>query len=187
MRTRATREAASVRRGLCPCDAVTFARLCRARDYLGASYRERITLENAARHACLSPFHFNRLFARAFSETPHEFLTRRRMEEARRRLLAENESVTDICFDIGYQSLGSFSSRFRSLTGLSPAAFRRQARISFAGLAGHAGRLAFEWPLYYIPACFQQNFLGPGSVLPPNLAAGESQESRSIPPRLCIP
>ena len=112
-------------------DATTFARLCRARDYIAAGYRHRITLESAAGQACLSPFHFNRLFLRAFGETPHEFLTRLRIGEAKKLLLAENRSVTDICLDVGYESLGSFSQRFRSLTGLSPAAFRREARSTF--------------------------------------------------------
>ncbi len=135
-------------------DAVTFTRLCRARDYLGACYRDRITLEKAANQACLSPFHFNRLFTHAFGETPHEFVTRIRIDEAKKLLLAENHSVTDICFDIGYESLGSFSMRFRSLTGLSPAAFRREARSCFGGLAAH-------WPLYYIPSCYQQFFVRP--------------------------
>ncbi len=135
-------------------DWTTFTRLCRARDFIAAGYRERITLEHAAGQACLSPFHFNRLFLRAFGETPHEFLTRLRMDRAKKLLLAENHSVTDICFHVGYESLGSFSLRFRSLTGLSPAAFRREARRSFGGFAAH-------WPLYYIPACFQQFFLGP--------------------------
>jgi len=130
-------------------DTVTFARLLRARDYLGAGYRDRVSLETAAREACLSPFHFNRVFARAFGETPHEFVTRRRIEEAKKLLLAENQSVTDICLDIGYESLGSFSTKFRSLTGLSPAAFRREARHAFGGFASH-------WPLYYIPACYQR-------------------------------
>jgi AraC-like DNA-binding protein len=135
-------------------DAVTFTRLCRARDYLGACYRDRVTLEKAASEACLSPFHFNRLFTHAFGETPHEFVTRIRLDEAKKLLLAENHSVTDICMDIGYESLGSFSMRFRSLTGLSPAAFRREARTSFGGLAAH-------WPLFYIPSCYQQFFVGP--------------------------
>jgi AraC-like DNA-binding protein len=135
-------------------DATTFARLCRARDYLSARYRERVTLENAAREACLSPFHFNRLFTQAFGETPHEFVTRVRIDAAKRLLLSENDSVTDICLEVGYESLGSFSSRFRSLTGLSPTAFRREARISFGGFASH-------WPLYYIPACYQRFFVEP--------------------------
>lgn len=133
-------------------DPVTFARLCRARDYLAASYRERVTLNDVARVACLSPFHFIRVFTRVFDETPHEFLTRIRIDEARKLLLRDTRSVTDICFDVGYESLGSFSMRFRSLTGLSPAAFRREARICFGGFASH-------WPLYYIPACYQQFYL----------------------------
>jgi AraC-like DNA-binding protein len=153
MRTLSRRAEFALRRDVRLFDATTFARLSRARDFLAACYRDRVTLEKAAGHACLSPYHFNRLFAQAFGETPHEFVTRVRMEEAKKLLLAENHSVTDICFDVGYESLGSFSLKFRSLTGLSPAAFRRQARVSFGGFASH-------WPLYYIPACYQHFFFG---------------------------
>lgn len=133
-------------------DGITFARVCRARDFLGAQYRQPVTLDRAARQACLSPFHFCRLFAEAFGETPHEFLTRLRIDHAKRLLLADNDSVTDICFQVGYSSLGSFSERFRSLTGLSPAAFRREARTWFSGFAAH-------WAMFYIPACYQRSFL----------------------------
>jgi AraC-like DNA-binding protein len=77
-----------------------------------------------------------------------------RIDEAKRLLLADSHSVTDICFEVGYESLGSFSMRFRSLAGTSPQAFRREARTTFAGLAAN-------WPLYFIPACFQQFFVNP--------------------------
>jgi AraC-like DNA-binding protein len=154
MRTELRRSEVALRREVRLFDEVTFARLCRARDYLGDCYSERVTLENTARKACLSRFHFNRLFAGAFGETPHEFVTRRRIEEAKKLLLRDTESVTDICFAVGYESLGSFSTRFRSLTGLSPASFRREARLAFGGFASH-------WPLYFIPACYQQFVLGP--------------------------
>jgi AraC-like DNA-binding protein len=153
MRTRARRIEIAQSRDIRLSDPVTFARLCRARDYLAASYRDRVKLGDAAREACLSPFHFSRVFAQVFGETPHEFLTRVRIDEAKRLLLRDHHSVTDICFDVGYESLGSFSMRFRSLTGLSPAAFRREARICFGGFASH-------WPLYYIPACYQHFFVG---------------------------
>ena len=93
------------------------------------------------------------MFALAFGETPHEFVTRRRIEEAKKLLLLDRESVTEICFAVGYESLGSFSTRFRSLTGLSPASFRREARVAFGGFASH-------WPLYFIPACYQQFVVG---------------------------
>jgi AraC-like DNA-binding protein len=133
-------------------DPGTFARLCRARDYLAAHYARPVFLAEAARQACLSPFYFNRLFTQAFNETPHEFITRRRIEQAKKLLLAGNHSVTEICFEVGYESLGSFSTRFSSLTGLSPAAFRGEARRTFGGFGAC-------WPLYYIPACFQRVFL----------------------------
>ena len=136
-------------------DDTTFRRLCRARDLLAADYDAPIPLERAAREACLSPFYFNRLFTQAFNETPHEFITRRRIEQAKKLLLAGNHSVTEICFEVGYESLGSFSSRFHSLTGLSPAAFRGEARRTFGGFGA-------RWPLYYIPGCFQRMFLGEG-------------------------
>jgi AraC-like DNA-binding protein len=138
--------------GMRPFDPATFARLCRARDYLAEHYARPVFLEEAARQACLSPFYFNRLFTQAFHETPHEFITRRRIEQAKKLLLAGNHSVTEICFEIGYESLGSFSTRFHSLTGLSPAAFRGEARRTFGGFG-------VRWPLYYIPGCFQRFFL----------------------------
>lgn len=68
-------------------------------------------------------------------------------------LLRDAHGVTDICLAVGYESLGSFSTRFRSLTGLSPASFRREARLAFGGLASH-------WPLNFISACYQQFVLG---------------------------
>jgi AraC-like DNA-binding protein len=128
-------------------------RLLRARDYLAVHFNERVSLAEAAAEAELSPFHFQRFFAAAFTETPHEFVTRLRIDHAKKLLLAGNHSVTDICFDSGYESLGSFSWRFHSLTGLSPAAFRRESRRVF----GTSGRY---WPLYYMPACFQHFFAG---------------------------
>jgi AraC-like DNA-binding protein len=134
-------------------DPATLGRLCRARDYLAAHHDRPIRLADAAREAGLSPFYFNRLFTEAFRQTPHEFVTRRRIEQAKKLLLAGNHSITEICFETGYQSLGSFSARFRSLTGLSPAAFRQQACRTFGGYGA-------RWPLYYIPACFQRFFLG---------------------------
>jgi AraC-like DNA-binding protein len=82
-------------------------------------------------------------------------VARLRIEHAKKLLLSGNHSVTDICFETGYESLGSCSARFRSLTGLSPAAFRRESR----GVFGTSGRY---WPLYYMPACFQHFFGGIG-------------------------
>src|SRR5262245_18436456 len=78
-------------------DHPTFARLSRARDLRAASFAEAPRLEAAAQQAFLSPFHFHRLFVRAFGETPLAFVTRRRMEHAK-RLLADGAPVTEACF-----------------------------------------------------------------------------------------
>jgi len=127
-------------------DDATFRRLCRARDLLAAGYNAPIALDRAAREACLSPFHFQRLFMRTFGETPHDFRTRLRMDQARRLLAAGELPVTEICLEVGYNSLGTFSSRFAALTGQSPSAFRREARRWVAPRHG--------WHVLYIPACF---------------------------------
>jgi AraC-like DNA-binding protein len=127
-------------------DDATFRRLCRARDLLAAAYNAPIPLDRAAREACLSPFHFQRLFARTFGETPHDFRTRLRMDHARRLLAAGDLPVTDVCLEVGYSSLGTFSSRFAALTGRSPSAFSRETRRWIAPRHG--------WHVLYIPACF---------------------------------
>jgi AraC-like DNA-binding protein len=155
-------------RGVRLYDPATLARLCRARDYLAGRFDRRTPIEDVARQADLSPFYFARLFTDAFGETPHEFVTRIRIERAKARLLADNEPITEICFDVGYESLGSFSTRFHSLVGVSPAAFRREARRLF----GVVGR---QWPRYYIPHCYQQYLFGGGGRVP----EPASQESRS--------
>lgn len=159
MRARSRNEPSQPPRGARLYDPATLARLCRARDYLARRFDRRTTLADVAPEAYLSPFYFNRLFTEVFGETPHEFLTRRRIERAKQLLLADHESVTDICFEVGYESLGSFSSRFRSLTGLSPLGFRREARRVFGGF-GRRGAL------YYIPSCYRTFLFGPGTESP---------------------
>lgn len=152
-------------------DDSTFRRLCRARDLLAAGYSAPIPLDRAAREACLSPFHFQRLFTRTFGETPHSFLTRLRMDHARQLLAAGELPVTEICLEVGYSSLGTFSSRFAALTGQSPSAFRRSARRWVAPANG--------WHVLYVPACFLSLFTG-------GAAAQTSQDPRSVPGRLTL-
>ena len=88
---------------------------------------ELLTLEDLASVACLSPFHFNRIFRRLIGIPPGEFLSALRFQTARRLLLTTSLSVTDICFEIGYTSIGSFTSRFTRLVGLSPRLLRQRA------------------------------------------------------------
>jgi AraC-like DNA-binding protein len=134
-------------------DDATFRRLCRARDLLAASYNAQVPLDRAAREACLSTFHFQRVFSRTFGETPHDFLTRLRMDQARQLLAAGDLPVTEVCLEVGYSSLGTFSSRFAAMTGQSPSAFRREARRFIAPVHG--------WHVLYIPTCFVNFWLTP--------------------------
>jgi AraC family transcriptional regulator len=88
---------------------------------------ELLTLEDLASVACLSPYHFNRVFRRLIGIPPGEFLSALRFQAARHLLLTTPLSVTDICFEVGYTSTGSFSSRFTQLVGLSPRLLRQRA------------------------------------------------------------
>jgi AraC-like DNA-binding protein len=123
----------------------TFRRLCRGRDLLASEYQSRVLLQQAAREACLSEFHFHRLFRATFGETPHDFLTRLRMDHAR-QMLASEYTVTDVCLEIGYESLGSFSSKFHAYHGQSPIEFQRQVRRIFGYRA--------PWKVLMVPECF---------------------------------
>jgi len=84
-----------------------------------------LDLTRVARSAALSAYHFHRAFKRLFGETPHAYLTRRRMERARQLLRSTEMSVTHVCLACGYESAGSFSSLFRKYCGVSPAEYRR--------------------------------------------------------------
>lgn len=92
-----------------------------------AHLSEPLSLDEMAEIACLSPFHFNRVFRAVTGSPPGEFLAALRMDAAKRRLLTTSLSVTDVCFDLGYASPGTFATRFKDLIGLSPLRFRQMA------------------------------------------------------------
>lgn len=104
--------------------AELYRRLYRARDYIDSCFAQPLTVAVIARVACLSPYHFQRMFRQAFSSTPMQFLQARRLRAARRLLADTDRPITAICFDVGFESLGSFSWLFRREFGLSPRAFR---------------------------------------------------------------
>lgn len=105
-----------------------YRRLHRAKEFIAASFDQAVTLDDAAQIACLSPSHFLRTFQQAFRQTPHQFLTAKRLERAQKLLLQTEMPVTDICLAVGFESLGSFSTLFRRQLGLSPEKFRRAKR-----------------------------------------------------------
>jgi AraC-like DNA-binding protein len=98
--------------------------LLRARDLADARYFEPLDVNDLARAAGLSRAHFSREFRRAFGEPPHAYLLTRRLERAAALLRGTDRSVADICFSIGLQSVGSFTTSFTRTYGVSPTAYR---------------------------------------------------------------
>jgi AraC-like DNA-binding protein len=98
--------------------------LMRARDLADRRYAEPLDVPELARAARLSPAHFSREFARAFGETPHRYLLTRRLERAAALLRTTDRSVADICMTVGLRSVGSFTTSFGRVYGLSPTAYR---------------------------------------------------------------
>ncbi|MFJ6759474.1 MULTISPECIES: helix-turn-helix domain-containing protein [unclassified Streptomyces] len=108
-------------------------RLRRARDTMDRDYAQPLDVPALANVALMSPGHFSRSFRAAFGETPYSYLMTRRVERAKALLRRGDLSVTEVCFEVGCTSLGSFSSRFTELVGETPSAYR--ARRHEAGAA----------------------------------------------------
>lgn len=100
--------------------------LRRARDTIDRDYAEPLDLDGLARTANVSKFHFLRCFAATYGRTPARYLAERRIERAQDLLRATNLTVTEVCHLVGYTSLGSFSSRFRELVGVTPSAYQAE-------------------------------------------------------------
>ena len=98
--------------------------LLRAKDLADARYFEPLDVDDLARAAGLSRAHFSREFKRAFGESPHGYLLTRRLERAAALLRNTDRSVADICFSVGLQSVGSFTTSFTRTFGVSPTAYR---------------------------------------------------------------
>ena len=99
-------------------------RLLRARDAMDRSYAEPLDVPTVAAIAHVSEAHFIRTFRAVFGETPHRYLQRRRVERSMFMLRETDRSVTEICFDVGFTSLGTFSRTFTRIVGETPSAYR---------------------------------------------------------------
>lgn len=119
--------------------------MLRARDAMDRAYAQPLDVSTLARIACVSEAHFIRTFRATFGETPHRYLQRRRVERAMFLLRETERSVTEICFDVGFTSLGTFSRTFRDIVGESPTAYRRRGDIVAA------------------PTCFAMAWMRPSS------------------------
>jgi AraC-like DNA-binding protein len=105
-----------------------FRGLCRARDILGDCPENAPSIRDVASEIDISPFHFIRQFEALFGATPHQFRIARRIDHAKRLLQSGDLSVTAICMEVGFSSLGSFSDTFSRRVGTSPSSYRRRAR-----------------------------------------------------------
>jgi AraC-like DNA-binding protein len=123
-----------------------YIHLLRAKDLIDREYAEQLDVPALARAAHASTAHFSRSFKRAFGETPHRYLLRRRIERAKELLRSTDTSVTEVSVEVGFRSLGSFSATFRQLVGTSPSEYARRWR-------------AGEPPP--IPACFTLMYTRP--------------------------
>jgi AraC-like DNA-binding protein len=131
-------------------------RLLRARDAMDRAYAEPLDVRAVAAVAHISEAHFIRSFRAVFGETPHRYLQRRRVERSMFLLRETDRSVTDICLNVGFTSLGTFSRTFRQIVGETPSDYR----------VGHGPMVA--------PNCFQM------ATTRPVVAAGASMRSSSF-------
>ena len=108
--------------------------LRRVRDRMDREYAEPLDVEALARGAHMSAGHLSRAFKRAYGESPYSYLMTRRIERAMTLLRRGDMSVTDVCFAVGCSSLGTFSTRFTELVGMSPSTYKRRSEHDAAGL-----------------------------------------------------
>lgn len=136
-------------------DRATLRWLELSREFLRASVADPVLLQDAAAVACMSQFHFHRMFVQAYGETPHQFLTRLRIDRAKALLAATDLSVLEVCLSVGYSSVGTFSRRFSELVGHSPSAYRIGVRPTLVAVPATLPPL---WTPGFIPLCFTRGW-----------------------------
>ena len=127
-----------------------YKKIVTAKLYIDDNFTEAIDLERLSREACLSRYHFHRLFTRIYRVTPHQYLTRKRIDQARKCLAGNELSITEICNEVGFESIGSFSTLFKKEIGHAPAHYR--VRV------WQRQQQTLEQPRSFIPHCFIENY-----------------------------
>ncbi|MFF2523441.1 helix-turn-helix domain-containing protein [Streptomyces liangshanensis] len=133
----------------------TNRRMLRARDAMDHAYARPLDVPTLARIALVSEAHFARTFRATFGETPHRYLQRRRVERAMFLLRDTDRSVTDICFQVGFGSPGTFSRTFRDIVGRSPRTYRKEARAAREAREAAAAK--------GVPTCFTMAWTRPSA------------------------
>ena len=126
-----------------------YRRIVQAKLFMDNNYAERIDASEIADEACYSKFHFIRTFKSIYGKTPHQYLTAVRVEKAK-AMLEQDVSVTEACFAVGFDSLGSFVGLFKRRVGLTPSEYQRKQLERKAEISRE--------PLKFIPGCFAAQF-----------------------------
>ena len=103
-----------------------YQRIVAAKIFIDENFQESIDLEMISKHAFLSRFHFHRIFRQVYRRTPHQYLVRKRLDKAK-DLLSSNRSVTEVCTEVGFESISSFSVLFKKEIGFAPQFYRNMA------------------------------------------------------------
>ena len=131
-----------------------YQRIAAAKIYIDENFQDTLDLEVISSRAYLSRFHFHRLFTRIYQRTPHQYLTQKRLDKAK-ELLSENKPVTEVCNEVGFESIGSFSTLFKKEIGFAPQYYRNKAWLR--------KQQTKEQPKKFIPHCFIERFRLEGS------------------------
>jgi AraC-like DNA-binding protein len=123
-----------------------YRKIIEAKWYIDENFKESIDLNAISRKACISRFHFHRLFTRIYHKTPHQYLTRKRIECARELLVDRAVSIREVCNEVGFESIGSFSILFKKEIGYTPQYYRNMAWLK--------KQQSEQQPLTQIPRCF---------------------------------
>jgi AraC-like DNA-binding protein len=127
-----------------------YKKIVMAKVYMDRNFHEPIDLDRISREACLSRYHFHRLFTRIYRRTPHQYLTRKRVEQARQWLADKDLTISEICNNVGFESVGSFSVLFKKEIGFAPQYYRNQAWLK--------KQQSLQQPRSFIPHCFIDHF-----------------------------
>ena len=133
-----------------PIASELYQRIVTAKLYIDDNFQEAIDLEKMACQACLSRFHFHRLFTKVYKITPHQYLTQKRIDRAKTLLHEDDLSITEVCNEVGFESIGSFSILFKKEIGFAPTYYRNMAWLKQQQLK--------EQPKKFIPHCFIEGY-----------------------------
>jgi len=122
-----------------------YRRIVQAKLFIDSNYADKIDVDNISDEAYFSKYHFIRLFKKIYGKTPHQYLKAVRIEKAEQILKADN-SVTETCFLVGFESLSSFSGLFKRITGESPSNYSKRHQ--------ETKKKVDEEPLAFVPSCY---------------------------------